>query len=127
MRARFEPRFTADAALAYFAPLVAERDALRKERDQYRLLDIVGACPCGIATIKHPDSIDGGSCVTCEAGHEIVFDVWSPEDRASFFAERDALRKDLYEQKRLLGVSRASEELLAHEAAETEEAKDKVS
>lgn len=50
-------------------------------------LSISGPCNCGFAKVVMPDSIDSGTtlkCLGCDA--EIVVDVWTPEDRAEFFA-----------------------------------------
>lgn len=47
-----------------------------------KAIAIIGACPCGIAKIAVPDSIDSGATFQCMDGHDIVFDVASPEIRS---------------------------------------------
>ena len=57
-----------------------------KRRDSDYEISVVGGCPCGIAYIDVPDSIDSGTTLRCnDENHPIVFDVWSPENRADFY------------------------------------------
>jgi hypothetical protein len=51
-------------------------------------IQVIGACECGIATVELRSEdmfIDSGSTLTCNEGHKIIIDVWSPEEGARFF------------------------------------------
>lgn len=85
----------ADACLAYFnCEAIGDRESITNIARRFLAIrcqtpgsvEIVGGCACGVTSV-HLDSIDSGMTVKCAAGHEIVFDVASPEDRARMFCQ----------------------------------------
>jgi hypothetical protein len=65
----------------------------RLEARVLRTITIAGACPCGIACVRAAEleSLDSGTTLRCEAGHDIIIDVSSPEARAAQCLERERL------------------------------------
>lgn len=57
----------------------------------------VHGCMCGMAFVRlrDVDGLESGTVLTCEAGHEIIVDLWSPEDRDQFYRQAAVGRKVL--------------------------------